>query len=409
MMTGETERNWIQGLIRKYYSMNQISLPYDPARKEFGCGWDKKINTRHLGFDNEKEFNYYLQNKTPLYISASVGDFLKPSFQPMSRKGLLGADLIYEFDADDFQTPCKEEHDRWKCGHCYTEGKGHVLKCTNCGKGTNVEEWVCEKCLKEAKVQTKKLVAVLLDDFGFEKEEIFLNFSGGKGYHIHVRSKKTFELSKEARVELMDYLSWHDFDPALHGFVFDGKLFHAPLLSNAKGNTKRLLEKVMEHVEKADETDWAVLSGTAPRIIRNWLENKEQLLSELSSGIMPALPGKKTEKFWNTVLANLAEELKSPFDRQTSGDIHKLIRIPDTIHGSTGLLAKTISLEGLDSFDPLADTAAFSSDSKRKVFVSRSPKIRIGLEVLEPIENEEKELPASLAVYLIGNGAAELR
>ena len=92
------------------------------------------------------------------------------------------------------------------------------MKCTSCAKGTVLDEWVCEICLNETKKQTFSLVNVLQNDFGFVEKDIFINFSGSKGYQVHVRSPTIFSLPKSARAELANYLSLHEVDLSQLGF-----------------------------------------------------------------------------------------------------------------------------------------------------------------------------------------------
>ena len=403
------ELQWLKSLVQKYYRENTVVPAYDVSKREFGYGTFKKIDARHASFETHHELNAFLRNQSPLFISASVSEFSSPGMQPIQNKGLVGSDLIYEFDADDVPTSCKQIHDSWFCVSCGMQGKGRVLKCTQCAKGTRVSEWVCSVCLDATKKQTLALSKILQDDFGFSENELHVNFSGSKGYHVHVRSPSIFSLPKSARIELMDYLSLHEFDLGSSGFSFDGKQYYCPSFASAQGHPKRVLAELVRLIEVGTESEWMLASGSSPRTIKSFLGNRLGWYKEVLSGILPALPGKKTEIFWNSVLASIVEELRSRLDRQTSGDIYKLIRVPDTIHGSTGFLAKSLSWSQLPGFDPFSDAIAFSKVSERKLYVHASPLIRIGEQTLDPLLEQEVSVPGSLAAYLVGWGAAELR
>ncbi len=403
------ERTWLKGLFHDYYVKHPVRTPYDVSRREFGHGSLKKIDARHVSFENLKELNAFLQNVSPLYFSASVSEFVNPSAQPMINKGLLGSDLIYEFDADDTPTDCKLVHDSWSCTNCAASGKGRVLKCTSCSHGTALEEWVCPTCVNATKVQTSSLLNVLRNDFGFGEKECSINFSGSKGYHVHVRSSAIFSLPKSGRVELMDYLSLHEWDAASAGFVFDGKQFHCPRFSSVHGHSQRLLSALLTALESAPVDEWMILSGSSPRTLKPFLEDRSRLVHDVTSGVLPPLPGKKTEAFWNNVLGVLVSRLQLKIDRQTSGDIFKLIRVPDTLHGSTGLVAQSVPLDALPSFDPFSEAVGFSSLPHRKVFVKSCPTLRMGDFTLDSVSEKEVTVPGAVAVYLVGWGAASLR
>ncbi|MDZ4256626.1 MAG: DNA primase small subunit domain-containing protein, partial [archaeon] len=339
-------RSWVQGCFARYYAEHPISLPYAAARREFGYGSQSKIERRHTGFADDGEFNAFLQNQSPLYVSASVSEYVFPTLQPMEKKQWVGGDLIYEFDADDIPTPCKTQHDAWECPACGEQGKGRVAKCTQCGKGTQLEEWVCGECVRATKEKTNNLIRLLQDDWGFDwGKTIFVNFSGSKGYHVHVRSPHIFSLPKSARIELMDYVSFHEMDVSSLGFFFDGKQYHCPLPARAKGHASRILDELRALLLHADETEWSILSHSSPRAIRTFLNDRSLLLRDVHAGILPVLPGKKTEPFWDAVLAALVDRLRLPIDRQCSSDIPRLMRVPNTLHGSTGLLAQYLSEE----------------------------------------------------------------
>jgi DNA primase small subunit len=404
-----SERVWLKGLFSKYYAQHPVSPPYDVARREFGHGTFKKIDTRHVSFDDSSELNAFLRNVSPLFVSASVSEFLNPAAQPISTKGLVGSDLIYEFDADDIPTDCKFEHDSWKCSNCGANGKGRVLKCTTCAHGTELDEWVCKTCLGATKEQTFRLLNVLQDDFGFSNEELSVNFSGSKGYHTHVRSLSINALPKSARVELMDYLSMFEIDLPSLGFSFDGKQYRCPRLAEAKGHASRLVKEVLRLIESGSSDEWAILSGSSPRTLHALLADRPRLYAEVQSGILPPLPGKKTEAFWNGVLSSFVENQKLSIDRQTSGDIYKLIRVPETLHGNTGFRSQGIPLDQLKDYNPLLTASAFKELPPRKVFVQSSPLLTIGEETLDPLVEREVTVSGPMAVYLVGWGAATLR
>jgi DNA primase small subunit len=263
--------------------------------------------------------------------------------------------------------------------------------------------------LGATKTKTKQLIKILQDDFQFTGLNV--NFSGSKGYHVHVRQKEIFSLQKHARIELMDYLSMHELDLPSLGFVFDGKRFRCPLFAQSKGNTQRILREILRLVEAGTEEEWFILTGMPLRQLKNFLENRQRMYNELQHGILPAVPGKsaKTELFWNGILTSIQEKLRLPIDRSTSGDIYKLLRVPDTVHGSTGFVAKSLSLDTWEQFDPFSDALAFAQEKERKIFVHAMPQIRIGDETLDPVQEKELVVSAPVAAFLVGWGAAEIR
>ena len=120
-----------------------------------------------------------------------------------------------------------------------------------------------------------------------------------------------------------------------------------------------------------------------------------------------SIPGRGNKKFWESLISNLVASNALDIDRQTSADIRKIIRVPETLHGGTGLLASTISLQKFKEFNPLKETAVFNGGGV-KVFINKSPKFYVGGEWFGPFNEEETELPLGAAIYLIAKKMAEL-
>ncbi|MBT7240973.1 MAG: hypothetical protein HN878_00625, partial [Candidatus Diapherotrites archaeon] len=131
---------------------------------------------------------------------------------------------------------------------------------------------------------------------------------------------------------------------------------------------------------------------------------KEELLKTFKKGYLLPLSPRKSKGFWTKVLESVAQEQMSPIDRQTSIDMHKIIRVPQTLHGTTGFLAKTILVEKLKEFDPHKEAVVFGSERVR-LFIKKAPKFSLKGESFGPYEEEEIELPLFAAIYLLGKGA----
>ncbi len=418
---GEKENAFLSEQLRSYYAEHIVPGVPEIHEREFGIGdFGKKIVKRHMAFSGEKELNQFLRSEAPPFISYSAAYYARPSFRPMEGKGLEGADLIYEFDADDIDTECKEEHDEWQCRKCGSSGKGAPKACSKCGAGVEVKQWFCSKCLQAAKEQTFKLIEVLSAELGF-RDGISINFSGKAGFHVHVRSEATKNLSREARNELIDYLTLNGFDFEAHGFgqiISSGPskksaILSCPIPSKSKGVTKRFMDRLVSFIENWNAEKLAVHGNLKRKESKFLLENKDRLLEKMEQGILFPVNAVKPEtsgKFWRLLLEEaLAEEsINLNIDRQTSVDIHKILRVPDSIHGGTGLIAKSISLAELKGFDPFKDAVAFSGGAIR-VFINKAPKFSIGGNSFGPFESVETELPLEAAVLMIASGRAEIR
>jgi len=86
-------------------------------------------------------------------------------------------------------------------------------------------------------------------------------------------------------------------------------------------------------------------------------------------------------------------------------DIHRVFRMPGTLHGSTGLLK--MKVKSLDRFKPLSDPVVLGS-TRVKVTVKYSPQFTLNGERLGPFKSESVSIPAYAAVYLLARGLAEV-
>ncbi|HIH33444.1 MAG TPA: hypothetical protein HA227_04290 [Candidatus Diapherotrites archaeon] len=403
------EEEFLARKFHYYYSKNFVKEPPNIERREFGFGeFGKKISQRHFAFKNLADFNNFLRDEVPFYASCSPAHYEFPSVPDMQKKHLLGSDLIWEFDSDDFKTPCAEEHTLWKCPKCGLGGKGRLQYCTACGERTVFDEWSCPECLNAVKKQTLQLVEWLQDDFGFGKG-LSVNFSGSKGFHVHLRSQEIFSLPQSGRVELLNYLTGFDLNLEALGFLSEtGGHYSSIPLNKAKGWQEKLLSKLFSFLQGADALQLHSFSNLREKeASKHLLESRESILQELKNGRLFKF-GKKSKQFWQLLLEHFVEGQKLFIDRQTSIDLVKIVRVPETLHGGTGLLAKKIQLEGLKAFDALSETIVFSSNPV-KVFAEKTPKFFLKGNWFGPFEQQEIELPEFAAVFLLARKSAKLK
>ncbi len=385
---------------RHFYENHRVEQPPAIEQREFGFGvFKRKIADRHLAFHSYNELNAFLREEVPFFLSYSAAYYRFPDAQPMAAKGFRAADLIYEFDVDDFKLECQREHNLWKCSNCGAGGNGNQSLCDSCGAKTSIDEWVCPECMKAVKEKVQKLVSILQEDFAFD--DFAVNYSGAKGFHVHIRSPAVQSLSHSARVELVNYLTGQ-------GLEIQDVLALPPELS--KGWGKRAWQELRSFLQNVQVDELAAISGERSKACLEWLEDRAKILSELELGKRLAWNVKKNnDRFWNALFDHCLKGQKLPIDRQTSIDIAKIIRCPDTLHGGTGLLAKTVPLQSLNSFDPLSQALAFSTLSTLKVTVGKTPKFFLASKWWGPFQNEQVELPEAVAVYLLCHGSAEVK
>jgi DNA primase small subunit len=370
----------------------------------------KKIMLRHKGFDNIDGFRTFLKKIVPSNVYYSSAYFEKPEAK-MEEKGWLGADLIFDVDADHIPTPCDKIHDRWICRNCGYTGRGFPPeKCLRCSEKIFGERvWPCEICLASAKLQIIRLIDILTKDFGFSSKEMKVYFSGHRGYHLHMESEKTLTLDAMARREIVDYILGIGLNPKFLGLRdrIEGRvqLVGGPDLSDsgwsgrmAKGTYDFLLTTTAEELEKK-----GLMKNAANAIIKH---REELLRSWRKKGPWGIVKDVGIES-WIKIARQGIESQSVKIDALVTPDIHRLIRYENTLHGKTGLKKTFVPLNDIDRFDPLESSLVFKNEDV-KVFVSEAPKFRLGNQIFGPYKNQEIKLPIAAALMLMCKEVAKV-
>ncbi|HIH19224.1 TPA: DNA primase catalytic subunit PriS [Candidatus Micrarchaeota archaeon] len=359
------EEKFLRKLFSEFYSKCRLTVR-QPEKREFGFGgWEKKIEFRHIGVKGEQELRAKLVSDAPLYVSHSVAYFEFPDARPMVRKNWLSADLVFDLDA--------ESH--------------------SCGKFT------CEKCLEKVKAEARQLIDdFLLSDFGLSKGEISVNFSGSRGYHVHVVSDAVAKLDREARREIADYVTGTglQFDRL---FWNDGKKFFGPKPTQGGFGGKF----ARAFTSRLEEEEFAL---SVSRKLRDPQE-KAKLKSAIQTGnwdnIGIVSREKKLQEKFDTMKLTLAGRI----DANVTADTSKLIRMPNSLHGGSGFLAA--SVPDLEKFDPMRDAPAFGEEKLKIKATEAIPALRIKEFDFGPLASGDvRELAMHSAVYLLCKKAAVL-
>ncbi len=396
---------YLTSKIKDYYTKTFIELK-DIEKYEFGYGvYNKKIANRNIQFKDNYDLNDFLRNKIPFYLSKSIGKYEFPDASPTTAKNMLESDFMFEFDADDIPTACKKIHDSWYCEKCGAEGKGHIMKCPECNMKTKLSEWVCDQCLNATKKQTKRLIKILIDELGFTEEELQINFSGHKGYHVYISSNKIKHLKKNERLELIDYVSEAGLNFKELGFVENnkGSLVYTGL-NYGKGIKYLNLVKTIINNSEIQKLEEYFPEDTSKIVFNKLIKNKLAILELLDKNEFYKLKA-NSEDLWYFALESIKEKQKLYIDRQTTIDIYKILRVPNTIHGGAMLLAKDIDLDKLDDFSPFRDAKLPSNEKTIKIHLKKVPKLLLNKEYYGPYDNEIVELPYEIGLYLLAKGA----
>jgi DNA primase small subunit len=103
---------------------------------------------------------------------------------------------------------------------------------------------------------------------------------------------------------------------------------------------------------------------------------------------------------WQGIVKHAIKRETVAIDTVVTTDIHRLIRMPETLHGKTGLKKTRIDADKLKDFDPLRDAIAFR-EGTITVHINDAQQIRLGEQVYGPYRNETVRLPTAVAVFLL--------
>ncbi len=384
----ERSLSFVFSRFARYYREHSVIPPKDIPHREFAFMPFSGGMVRHRSFSTLDELMAYIRREVPAHVYYSSAYYERPTL-PMEEKGWRGAELVFDIDADHIATSCKELHDKWTCLACGKSGKGAAPKeCPSCGSKTLKEQkWICDECLAAAKEETTRLLEVLEWDFGFSSKEIKVYFSGRRGYHIHVDSKAVLQLDGRARAEIADYFTGVGYEIRRWPRLEDG------------GWNRRLVEALLSIVEDPSQIP-------DPTLAEEVRKRQEDLIERILAGQSVYVKRSIKKKDVKYLLELAKEKASIHIDTLVTTDTARLIRLPGSLHGGTGLLVCPV--ENIDTFDPLKESPVLPHSETVTVSVTSSPEVRLRDERFGPFENEVVELPEDVAVFLICSGVAEV-
>jgi len=403
-----------------YYKahLKDLTPPLSMNQREFGfLMFREKMMIRHKAFPDFDEFRNALMTLVPSDVYYSTAYYEHPDAE-MAQKGWLGADLVFDVDADHIDTQCKESHDMWSCPNCKEIRLGKKpARCPKCNHEKLEEKaWLCDRCLFAAKEEMIKLRDFMVEDFGINPRDTHLFFSGHRGYHMHLISDKLRKLDDAQRKEIVDYVLALGLDPAEQG-LYQGPpdVYSADKHSVITGPQAtdpgwrgRLAKGVLQIITTFDQKQLLNL-GFSRATVSQILKERDAIEQEWLNQIPWSYYQDRwrvTDQTWRNVIEKSldAVKLRASIDTVVTTDIHRLIRMPGTLNGKTGLKATMIDLDRLESFDPFDTPVVFQGH--QKVYVNEAPEIRIQGRKFGPFANDQVELPLAAAVLLVAKGVA---
>ncbi len=377
---------YLRKLFRNYYERNasRLLLPPDYPAREFAAQlWGAKGYVRHVSFQSRERFEAWVVEKAPRHLYYSSAVYRYPAAQDMDEKGWMGADLIFDIDAD------------------------HLPRCE--GKVVEVEDkeagvkasFAPSECIPVAAWEAVKLLDVLVYELGFEKNRIRVEFSGHRGFHVTVECRgldECFESGSEVRRELLNYIRAEALDETL--------VFAPPVEHQQRGRRRIRIFQLPPRVE--DPGVRGRVARIAVRIAaRKGIGGVARVFT--SKPLEAARLYTRHREDVDALVQEALEEARVEVDPQVTLDVKRLVRIPYSLHGKTGLPVLPLVPEKLDSFQVDASISPFARlEYVRIRALVDTPRVEVLGDIVKLKKGEVYKLPAPIAIYLMAKEVAVL-
>jgi DNA primase small subunit len=375
-------REYLRGRFADYYRGASIGLPPAADTREWGhIPWTSGGTTmvRHQSLLELGDLGGFLADEGPRHVYFSAARFRDPGASTMGAKGWQGADLVFDLDAD------------------------HL-------PGVDPAETTYAEMLSACKDALIRLLDLLDDDLGVSDPQVV--FSGGRGYHVHVRDESVRDLDSEARRQVVDYVRGIGVDAdALVSTRTTRTGTTQRTLQTAGGWGRRVHCELLATRDRLREMDREAALGRLTDVDGIGDGRAETVLSAFESA--DAFADGNVERGGpglRILLSALTEKVladqTAPIDEPVTTDTNRLIRLPGSLHGGTGLVVRRLDRSDVAAFDPLVDAVP-----------ERFRRSDIRVEVTEPgpveldgdrftLDAGEVTLQESVGVFLMARGRA---
>ncbi|WP_400209664.1 DNA primase catalytic subunit PriS [Candidatus Methanarcanum hacksteinii] len=387
-------------MFRRYYKENEMPMPSRFGRREFGFMYfDRDFMQRHMSFSNPTEMRKFMIAQVPKHSYYSTAYYRRPNAPTMEEKGWMGADLIFDLDAD------------------HLEG---------------AEDMSYSQMMDQIKKEMINLIdSFLYNDLGFDEKDVGIYFSGGRGYHAHIELNDVTGLGSHERREIVDFVTSNGLDIDR---VFRQENVVRSVV-NVKGQERNNistfrtippedsggwwlrmrngLKDVVNDVCDQDTKDlkrtYPSIKSMSPKTIESYKDDLIKSRDVIFVNNRMATLKKGTQDMLIKIMKeDVAYRLSGEVDEPVTADIKRLIRLPGSLHGKTGLKVMPITRDELNGFDPLLDALpeSYTSDPIT-VNVKRKTDIKINGERFD-LDIGVTEVPEYAAVFLVGRRIADI-
>jgi len=385
----ERTQAYLRGRFGDHYRRQEITPPPGANEREWGyVPWTAgpgETYVRHNSLLDLGNLDEFLARERPKHVYFSAGRYDDPSATTMAEKGWRRSDLIFDLDADHLPATSPEDS--------YAE------------------------MLAACKDALFRLLDFLETDFGFEALTVV--FSGSRGYHVHVRDAGIQGLDSDARREIVDYVRGIglELDAVVEEETVGGTVGRETPADNRYlptdgGWGRRIHGRLLDELAAVRDLDEAeatarlqeydgVGEGKAQAVTT--IANERFVEIERGNLSAHAAVSQLAAQFAPRVVA----EQNAPIDEPVSTDTNRLIRLPGSLHGGSGLAVRRLARDELDAFDPLVDAVPETFRGHDiAVEVTEGGAIELGGDSFT-LEEGIHTVPEYLGVFMMTRGRAE--
>ena len=368
-----------------YKHIGGVEVP-DTRHREFAViPWqadaDPPMFRHKSALDYDDAVQGLLTDEAPRHAYCSAARYRAPSTNKMSEKGWLGTDLIFDLDGDHLpgvneQTPYKEQ-------------------------------------LARCKEELYDLIDIIETELGHDDYTIV--FSGGRGYHVHVRTEEVQQLDSKSRRDIVDYIRGND--------VSIADITMKRKINKRQGRTRtlqyeggwgmRIHKELVNYADKMSELPEEEALAVLKKYDNIGTKKAEKILATLTNRTDAIEEGTVTverefKEFLGKFIGDVVADSSSAIDEPVTTDTRRLIRIPNSLHGGTGLRVVEIDRDDLDEFSPLEDAVpSIFKNGSIDIRLLESAEVDIGECERTFDKGEELSVPEYVGIHLMCKGLAE--
>lgn len=460
-------KSYLRKRFGDYYQSSEIPMPSDFKRREWGFIFfdelPEVVMRRHKSFSSEGEATEYLRGMVPAHVYHSTAYYQFPGAGTMKEKKWEGADLIFDLDADHLPQKAKSyaemlanvKSETGKLLDFLLEdfgfGEDTIRVAFSGGRGYHIHvhdprvltlgsperreivDYLSGTGLKyESFLEPEK--RVVIDSGKFKKTEIESSkrissfddtegFGWGKRislYLIHFIKDISTKNDEEAIDEIEKLIKNYKFKIAsVHKFPEEIVNWVIRLKNeNEKFGLQKIAEEVRYSEEKVKEI--LILNGLWNFRHEAIVKLKQiKRLSQKPKAIEMIEKGKIDFPDITYIFEAIVDQAVQDSivhlggghtDEPVTADIRRLIRMPSSLHGGSGMRVVPLTLAEFKKFEPLRDAVVFS---EKEIKIEVLPPIKPQNSLVEmkgksiKVEEGINTVPEYAGVYLMCRGAAE--